>query len=329
VLDVAAQDDYSGVVPASWRVFVNGEALPAASGSAQLLASIGRLANGTHTIEVRIKDASGNERVHTIHHIASGDAFTPPGMTGIFVLGSPTVVDQDEVYHVTAIAVRNGRPLADGRYEISKVGGDGTIIAGKQSSPDGYVDMIAQLSAPGPMQLALTGSQLAPAAFDYTYRRIGEPDYCAAHPQHAACQTTSGGGTGGGDGTGGGTTGGGSTGGDTSVATSGGPNDHVAPVVAAAAAPTRPGEVIRRRSFPIRLRTNERTTFTIAPVGSSATRVTFARAQSRIVRVRVTGALLRRLIVAKGRPISVKVKLTAVDGNKNVRRRTLTLRIRG
>lgn len=343
VLDVAAQDDYSGVAPASWRVFVNGEALPVASGSARLLASIGRLANGTHTIEIRIRDASDNERVHSIQHIASGDPYTPPGMTGIFVLGSPSVVDQDELYHVTAIAVRNGRPISTGRYELSKVGGDGTVIAGKQSSPDGYVDMVAQLSAPGPLQLALTGSQLASAQFDYTYRRIGEPDYCAAHPQHTACQTsTGGGGTGGGGSTGttggdtgsgttgGGTTGGGTTGGGGSTTgTSGGPNDHVAPVFRVTRIATRKGQVIRTRKLPIRLATNERTRFTILPIGSSVTRVTYPRRQTRIVQLRVTGKLLKRLRAARGRPIVVRIRVTAVDGNKNVRRKIVTMRVRG
>lgn len=332
VLDVTASDDSSS----TWKVFVNGVQLPAASGSSQLQASIGDLVNGSHAIRVQIKDVAGNEFVHTITHVASSAAHTPPGTTGIFVLGSPSVVDEGDEYHVTAMAARDGRPVNTGRFEIARPGG-GPVIAGKLAGPDGYVDMLATFHEPGPMQLALTGSQLEPAQITYTYRKIGEPDYCSAHPQHPACQTTSGGPGGDGSGTGGGSgpagTGTSPTGisgvGSTPAATSGSPNDHVPPVFTSKLVPTKPGMVVRRKRIPIRLRSNERAGFTITPAGSRATRVGFRKAQTRTVQLGVTGKLLKRLRAARGKPIKVRIRFIAMDGNKNVRRRTLIYRIRG
>lgn len=121
VLDVSATDDHSGVNPASWSVRVNGVILPASSNNTRLQVSIGRLVNGVHTIEVRVADQSGNQhRTRTISYTASGDTYTPPGLTGIYVLQSPSVVDEGKSYHVIAISTKDGRPIVTGRYEATK-----------------------------------------------------------------------------------------------------------------------------------------------------------------------------------------------------------------
>jgi uncharacterized membrane protein YgcG len=341
-LDVTASDDYSGIDTASWRVAVNGVQLPVTLGTSRVQADIGRLANGTHQIEISVKDVAGNERLHTMSYVASSDEITPPGLDGIFVMSSPERADQGDDYRVLAIAVKAGRPVGVGRLEISKVGGDGFVLAGKPVNPDGTGDLLITITIPGPLQVTLPGSGLAPARFDYAFRTPTDPGFCDAHPQHSACQTTregdgtSGGGSGGGSGTtgGGSSTGGGSTSGTTggtsaTAGTSGGPSDHIAPVFGATLVKTRSGQVLRSKRIPIRLRTNERSNFTIAPVGSAVTRASLPRAQTRIVKLRVTGALLRRLKNARGRPITVVIKYTAIDGNKNVRRKTTRVRIRG
>ncbi len=117
ILDVTATDDHSGVNTATWTVSVNGVQVPV-TGTTRLQASLGRLANGTHTIIVRVRDNAGNERVTTIQHLANQDTYTPPSPTGLFAITGPIVVYEDGSFHLIALAVKDGRPLAGQRFEL-------------------------------------------------------------------------------------------------------------------------------------------------------------------------------------------------------------------
>lgn len=49
---------------------------------------------------------------------------------------------------------------------------------------------------------------------------------------------------------------------------------------------------------------------------------------TRVLRIKLTSALLKRIQKAKTPFVSVKVRIVGIDGNKNVTRKTITLRIR-
>jgi uncharacterized membrane protein YgcG len=340
LLDVAATDDHSGVNASSWTVTVNGVQLPA-SGTTRLQMSLGRLANGTHTIIVKVKDQAGNERVTTIQHEATQDTYTPPSPTGLFSITGPLVVYEDGSFHLIALAVKDGRPLAGQRFELLPPGST-TAIAGKTSAADGSVDMLIEHAVEGPLTLTMPGSGLTPILIEYTFHPKGSAAYCDQNPDEAACKRTITGTGTGGTGTGG--TSGGSTGGDGSGAggtsggsggtsggdagTSGGANDKVAPKFTLKAVATKAGVVKRTGMLVLRFTSNERANYTIQPVGSRVAKISTTNTKPRVLRIKLTGALLKRIRAAKGKFVIVKVRVVGIDPNKNVVRKTITLRIK-
>ena len=321
LLDVTASDTQSGVAPATWAVRVNGIEVAASSTDARLQIGLGRLSNGTHEIEVRVSDRRGNQLVQTIAYEASGDEFTAPGKTGIYVLTAPAVVDQGFSYRITVIAVKDGRPVEAGRFELVRA--DGTVAAGKQIGPDGYADILVTDPTQGPYTLRLTGSTLAPISFDYTYRAEGEPQYCSAHPTHTSCQkSTTGGGT---TGT---TNGTGTTGSGGNAGTSGGPNDKVAPKFTLKTITTKPGVIRRTKIIVLRMTSNERANYTVQPVGNTKATKVAMTTKAKVLRIKLTGALLKRIQNAKTPTVVIKVRVVGIDPNKNTTRKTITLRIR-
>lgn len=341
ILDITATDDHSGVNASSWTVSVNGVQLPA-SGTTRLQMGLGRLANGTHTIVVRVRDNAGNERVHTIEHVANQDTYTAPSHTGLFTMSTPSVVYEDGSFHVVALAVKDGRPLAGQRFELLPPGSS-TAIAGKNAAADGSVDMLVEHAVEGPLTLTMPGSGLTPVTIEYTFHAKGSPPYCEQHPSDAACIKPS---TGGDHGTGGsggstGSTGTGSTGSTTNnttnvtnnttnvtnAGTSGGPNDKVPPKVTVQVVPTKRGVVLRTKQIRLRVTSNERANYTILPVGNRSSIRIAMRKQTRVVRIRVTGRLLRRIQRSKARYVVVTVRVVGIDPNKNITRRTVRLRI--
>lgn len=342
-LDVSAADDFSGVNPATWSVKVNGVQLPVSSSTARVQAAIGRLVNGDHEIEIRVRDHAGNERALTHTHTASGDTHTPPSLTGIHLLTTPATVYEGSEYRVVALATKDGRPIATGRFEVSKVGGDGTVLAGKNTNPDGSVDMLVPINGPGPLHVALPGSGLAPAPFTYTYHAKGTPPFCTIYPTDGACRSTTGtgsdgnGGSGSGTGTNGtsssGSSGGnGATGttsgtGSTNAGTSGGPNDKVAPKFTLKIVQQKKGVVRRTGVIRVRMTSNERANYTLQPIGSRTVKVSMTT-KPRVLRIKLTGKLLKRIRAAKTPIVTVKVRVIGIDPNKNIVRKTITLRIR-
>jgi hypothetical protein len=346
VLDVTAADDMSGVNATTWTVLVNGVALPASSTSSRLQVSLGRLVNGTHTIEVRIADNSGNQQTKTVTYTATGDTYTPPGLTGIFVLQSPSEVNEGDSYHVVAIATKAGRPIVTGRYEASKIGSP-DVLAGKSTTSDGSVDLLVENAVEGPMQLALTGSSLTAATYSYTFHAKGTPPFCDAHPTDPSCRTTTGtgggagtDGTGGSGGSGGGGDGngtsGGSTGttsltnptGGTDAGTSGGPNDKVPPKFVLKASASKPGVLKRTKTLVLRMTSNERANYTVQPVGNTRATKVAMTTKAKVLKIKLTGALLKRIQNSKAKVVVVKVRVVGIDPNKNTTRKTITLRIR-
>ena len=348
ILDITAADDHSGVNASSWTVSVNGVQLPA-SGTTRLQMNLGRVANGTHTIVVRIRDNAGNERVTTIEHVANQDTYTPPSPTGLFAITGPLVVYEDGSFHLIALAVKDGRPLAGQRFELLPPGST-TAIAGKNAAADGSVDMLVEHAVEGPLLLTMPGSGLAPIPIEYTFHKKASAPYCAQFPSDPSCQTPTGGGD---DGSGSGgsgtgttgttgtgtttdTSGGGSgtgtsgTGGDTS-GTSGTASDKTPPkVTVAIAAKTKPGVVRRTRQIILRLGTNERSNYTVLLIGNrAASRVSMTKplAQSKVIRVKLTGRLLTRVQNAKGRYVVIAIRVVGIDANKNIVRKTIRLRV--
>ncbi len=351
ILDITATDDHSGLNTSSWTVSVNGVQLPA-SGTSRLQTSLGRLANGTHTIVVRVRDNAGNERVTTIEHVANQDTYTPPSPTGIFAITGPLVVYENGSFHLIALAVKDGRPLAGQRFELLPPGST-TAIAGKNSAADGSVDLLVEHAVEGPLTLTMPGSGLAPITIEYTFHAKASAPYCAQYPSDPTCQPPPGGG--GGDGTGGGdgsstngtgsgtgTTGGGSgttgsgtggtgtsTGGDTG--TSGTTSDKTPPkVTVRLAAKTKPGVVRRTRQVVLRITTNERSNYTVLLIGNKkAGRVVMGKpkAQTRVVRIKLTGKLLKRVQTTRGKYVVIVVRVVGIDANKNIVRKTIRLRV--
>lgn len=339
ILDATAADDHAGLDASSWTVSVNGVQLPA-SGTNRLQMGLGRLANGTHTIVVRVRDNAGNERVETIEHVASQDAYTPPSHTGLFAISTPQVVYEDGSFHIIALAVKDGRPLAGQRFELLPPGSS-TAIAGKNATADGSVDMLVEHAVEGPLLLTMPGSGLDPIPIEYTYHAKGTAPYCQTNPQDASClaPTTGGdhgtgtGGTGTGTGTGGSSTSTSTTNVTNNITnvvntgTSGGPNDKVPPRVLVRPARTKAGVVRRSRRLYLRVTSNERANYTILPVGNRGAIRIAMRKQTRLVRVRVTGNLLRRIQRARGRYVVVAIRVVGIDPNKNITRKTVRLRI--
>ena len=332
LLDVTAFDTQSGVAPSTWAVKVNGVPIAASSESERLQVSLGRLANGTHQIEVSVSDRRGNQHSETISYQASGDAYTAPGKTGIYILTSPEVVDEGIGYRVTVIAVKDGRPIETGRYEILRLAGDDTILAGKLIGPDGYADMLITDPTPGAMVLRLTGSTLASVQYSYTFRKAGEPEFCQAHPAHAACvrapgDPVIGGGTGTGTTTNNTTTTTTTTNNTTNVGTSGGPDDKVAPKFTLKVVQTAKGVVLRKKQIVLRMTSNERANYTLLPIGNRRATSVAMRAQTKVLRITLTGALLKRIQATKTRYVMVPIRVVGIDGNKNIVRKTLRLRV--
>jgi hypothetical protein len=338
ILDITAADDHSGLNASSWTVSVNGVQLPA-SGTNRIQMNLGRLANGTHTIVVRIRDNAGNERVHTIEHEANQDTYTAPSPNGLFAISGPVVVYEDGSFHLIAIAVKDGRPLAGQRFELLPPGST-TAIAGKNSAADGSVDILVEHAVAGPLTLVMPGSGLEPILIEYTYHAKGSPPYCTEHPSSEACQKppTNDGNDGNGGGstattgtTGTGGTGTSGTGGDGSTGTSGTTSDKVAPkVTIKPAVHQRPGVLRRSRQLVLRLTTNERSNYTVLPVGNHrATRVlmTKPRAQSKVVRIKLTGKLLKRIQISRAKHVVIAIRVVGIDANKNVVRKTIRLRV--
>lgn len=339
LLDVTATDDHAGVDAASWTVSVNGVQLPA-SGTSRLQMSLGRLANATHTIVVKVSDNAGNERVTTIHHVANQDTYTAPSSSGIFAITGPLVVYEDSSFHLIALAVKDGRPLAGQRFELLPPGST-TAIAGKNSTADGSVDMLVENAVEGPLTLTMPGSGLAPITIEYTFHAKGSTPFCAQYPAESTCQQqatgdgSTGGSTSGGTGTS--TTGtstgtgtGGSTGTDGS-GTSGTAGDKTPPhVFIRVGHKTRPGVVRRTRQVFVRIATNERSNYSILLVGNRrVTRIAMTknRSQARIVRIKLTGRLLARVQRARTRYVVIPVRVVGIDANRNIVRKTIRLRI--
>lgn len=305
---------------------------------------LGRLANGTHTIVVRVRDNAGNERVHSIEHVANQDAYTPPSHTGLFAITTPSVVYEDGSFHVIALAVRDGRPLAGQRFELLPPRSS-TAIAGKNAAADGSVDMLVEHAVEGPLLLTMPGSGLAPVTIEYTYHAKGSPPFCEQFADDAACVVPTTGGdhgptSGGDNGGSSGTSGDGSssttnnttspadnTTNDTNAGTSGGPNDKVPPKVTVGAVPTKRGVVLRTKLLYLRVTSNERANYTILPIGNRAATRVAMRKQTRVLRISLTGSLLLRIQRARTRYVVVAVRVVGIDPNKNVTRRTIRLRV--
>jgi hypothetical protein len=350
ILDISATDDHSGVNTSTWTVSVNGAQMPASSGTTRLQMGLGRLANGTHSIVVRIRDNAGNERVTTIEHVANQDTYTPPSPTGLFAITGPLIVYEGGSFHLIALAVKDGRPLAGQRFELLPPGST-TAIAGKNATADGSVDMLVEGAVEGPLMLTMPGSGLAPIPIEYTFHKKASAPYCVEYPNDASCQSPTDGGDGSGGNSGTGTTGTGSTsGGDgtsttggttndatggtrpgTNVGTSGTAADKVAPkVTVRIAKKTKPGVVRRTRQILLRISTNERSNYTVLPIGNrGTTRVAMTRplAQTKVVRVKLTGKLLLRIQRAKTKYVVISVRVVGIDANKNIVRKTIRLRV--
>lgn len=336
LLDVTATDDHSGVDASTWTVSVNGVQLPAA-GTTRLQMSLGRLANGTHTIIVKIKDNSGNERVTEIQHVANQDTYTPPSLNGLFAITGPTIVYEDGSFHLIALAVKDGRPLVGQRFELLPPG-SATAIAGKNSTADGSVDILVEHAVVGPLTLTMPGSGLAPITISYTFHVKGSTPFCTQYPADPSCQrqlagdgSTSGSGAGSGGTSTSGTSGSGGTSGTNQTGTSGTASDKTPPrVFVRLARKTKPGVVRRARQVFIRIATNERSNYSLLLVGNrKATRIamTKKRSQARVIRIKLTGRLLTRIHRARTKYVVIPVRIVGIDPNKNIVRKTIRLRV--
>lgn len=288
VLDVTASDDKSGVDTSTWSVTVNGEPLPVTGGTTRLQASVGHVVNGTHAIVVSVADAAGNRTSKTISYAASNDAITPPGFNGIYLVDKPDPVFERQTYTVQGIAVRNGRPVTAGRFELSK---NGTIIAGKDTSPDGSVSMVATITTPGPLVMSLTGTDLAAASFGYAFHAVGSAPWCRTYYQQdtATC--------------------------DRAWGTSGIVGlDHVRPAVRLSL-PVRTRVI--RRGLDFQLRTSERATATVTLPRSIRKSASIAPGTTNHVRFRITRTIANKLNLKPGACIRLPVTLTAKDGAGN------------
>lgn len=129
--------------------------------------------------------------------------------------------------------------------------------------------------------------------------------------------------------TGGGENSGGGAG--SSVGTSGTAADKVPPkVTVRIATKTKPGVVRRTRQILVRVATNERSNYTLLPVGNRrATRVVKPRplAQTKVACIKLTGKLLGRIQRARTKYVLVTVRVVGIDANKNIVRTTIRLRV--
>ncbi len=286
-IDVQASDDKSGVNPASWSVTIDGQPLAVTGSTDRLQAAVGHIVNGEHTFVVSISDVAGNRLDVPITYTASSDAITPPGFDGLYVMSSPAMVFERQSYEVVAIAVVHGRPVGSGRFEISK---DGTVIAGKDASPDGSVDMVATITTPGPLAMSLTGTTLAPASFAYAFNAVGSAPWCRSFYPDPAC--------------------------DKAFGTSGIPGlDHVAPIVSMAL-PLRRNVI--RRGLDFQLKTTERASAKLTLPKRITRSATVLPGRTNHIRIVVRGAVALKLGLKPGKCLRLPVTLTAVDpaGNK-------------
>ncbi len=370
VLDIAARDDLSGLEPTSWTVTVNGRVLVASSTSWRLLADVGYLVDGTHHVRVSITDRAGNVAVDTFDYVAdSGDGEPDaPGLTGLYLMQSPDRVEEGSTYHVRAIAVDAGRPVA-GRFELRA--GD-RVLAAADAARSGQVDLDATIDVAGPLVLhPPSGSTLDPVELRYEF--VPAPlDPCVAAPLSAACTGTAGGtdGSAGGSGSNGSSSptiitvpvpaaipapAASAAGGGASLpvgyprdvvyfvhgrpywnglplAESGAKGDKVPPRWRMTLRRERAGSVRRHRRIAIRLWTNEMTVLSITPAGSRRVFSVNPRRRTRTIHVRFDrrSALGRRFARTRpGQVVSVRLRVVATDKNENrAWPRTIVMRVR-
>ncbi len=106
-----------------------------------------------------------------------------------------------------------------------------------------------------------------------------------------------------------------------------GAGDQRAPRFTLRVVRTRAGVVRRSGRLVVRLTSNERARYRIQPVGSRSVQVATTTAP-RVIRIKLTGALRKRVRGARAATVRVKVRVVGTDPSGNTVRRTITLRIR-
>lgn len=148
VIDISARDDRGSIKHATWRLKVDGEPLTLRNpASDDIEQPLGRLVDGTHTIEISVTDAVGNVGRLTLTHETDVSPALPQltgsQLTGIFIYDKPTTSLPGAAHRVKAIMVYHGRPVI-GRAELRS--GNATV-GFREVGEDGTVDIAVTINA--------------------------------------------------------------------------------------------------------------------------------------------------------------------------------------
>jgi hypothetical protein len=157
-LIVRASDDHSGVDPASWTLAVDGAATAFRADAAQLTASLGPLAPGSHRIDVVVQDVAGNRATTTHAYYVvppppppgaepGAAAAAPPGRSGAFLVDAPrTPVAHGRRATVTVHVARDGGSVPG---QLVTVRRDGVQLATGITDDDGVARVTFTAMRPG------------------------------------------------------------------------------------------------------------------------------------------------------------------------------------
>ncbi|MEO6867087.1 MAG: hypothetical protein ABI200_03620, partial [Gaiellales bacterium] len=164
-LSIAATDDMSGVDATSWSVTVNGESVAVHADASHLTATLGPLSPGMQRIDVRVRDAAGNEaRLSHAYDVVSAPVPSMPNVgsrTGVFLVDAPTgTVLFGRPASVTAYVTRNGRPMPGQLVEVRR---EGHPLASETTDEHGVARVTFRVARPGKYQAWVSGMAMEPA----------------------------------------------------------------------------------------------------------------------------------------------------------------------
>lgn len=164
----AASDAGSGIVPASWRVLIDGQPCDAASADSSLAGPLGTLTSGTHSIFISIRDAAGNIGFVTRTYIVDAPAETetsaiPDGRSGIFPQGTlPRVFAQGSDMSIPVIVAHHGRPLTGYHVQLRH---SGRLLDDAISDAAGLVTLHALADRPMIVRASVAGVDVPARSF--------------------------------------------------------------------------------------------------------------------------------------------------------------------
>ena len=174
-LAARAQDDMSGIDPASWSVLVDGSPAAFTVDGDSITGRLGPLAAGSHRIEVAVRDRAGNPTrdARTYYVVpppapvsapvaapAPTAATPPPGRSGAFVVDKPrSALRFGQVATVSIHVLRDGTPVAGQRVTSRR---DGRELATAITDAKGVARVRVPARRPGRYDAIAEGMGYAP-----------------------------------------------------------------------------------------------------------------------------------------------------------------------